>query len=322
MKTLMVLIIYLLSLKVKAENLNLKFINTYFHDPKFSSQELKKLEGYKVLLISGVLAEIVIAEDKSAPVDFSFFTGNYFGEQLKLFKKLGVDAKRISSSSANIEITKDTIKKEIEIAQNENKKVIFMTHSLGGLVLLDYLVESYPTGRENIKGILFLQSPFYGSTIADMYLSDDFIIKKMAGPILPLINLSENTLHYLSVKNRKEYMLKNYDEIMQILKKIPTITISGVSNGQKSDSTTLIEIMHHGYIGKKTDEAKKVIYKGPYDLSDGMVPLRSSLLPFGDTIVIRGLDHTEFVLRHNSIDFDQKTMATSLVKLLLEKINP
>ncbi len=196
-----------------------------------------------------------------------------------------------------------------------------MTHSLGGLVLLDFLIQGYPLSTENIHGILFLQSPFYGSPIADLYLSDASM-RDMTRPLLPLVNLSEETIRFLTVEFRKPYMDRHYDLIHEILKRIPAITVSGISNGQKSVSTSMVRIMQHGCTKKDpaSCSGSEIKYKGPYDLSDGMVPLKSSLLPWGDFIVLKGFDHTEFVLRQNYVDRDPQELTIALLKVLLEKL--
>src|SRR4051812_14940741 len=106
-----------LSTPALAENLNSLFSATYFHNSEFDSSELEKLKNYEIILISGVLAEIATAGDKSAPLNFSFFSGDYFGEQVKALKSHQIDVKRIVSSSLKIEITKENIKKELENAK-------------------------------------------------------------------------------------------------------------------------------------------------------------------------------------------------------------
>jgi len=81
-----------------------------------------------------------------------------------------------------------------------------------------------------------------------------------------------------------------------------------------------MDIMEHGCImGLRNWCMTKKLYSGPYDASDGMVPLSSSKLPLTDSIQIPALDHGEAVLSLPFTDYDRKKTAKVFIKMLLEK---
>ncbi len=104
---------------VMAASLNQLLEAVHFQNKDFEKSELEKLKGYEVILISGVMAEIATTGDKSAPLNFSLFSGDYFGEQVKVLESHHIDVKRIQSSSRDIEITKANIKSELANAKSK-----------------------------------------------------------------------------------------------------------------------------------------------------------------------------------------------------------
>jgi hypothetical protein len=65
----------------------------------------------------------------------------------------------------------------------------------------------------------------------------------------------------------------------------------------------------------------KQIYSGPFDDSDGMVPLLSSKLEGVDSIVLEGVDHGETVLAMPYKNIDKVKMTDTSLKLLLRRID-
>lgn len=304
------------------KDLTLKYERAYENLKKLSVEDINQLRQYEIILIPGVLSEVLIEEDRTVPLDFSKLTQDYFGHQLQLLQDLKLKVLRLPSSTASIGITKKNLKEQMDRLKKENKKGIFMTHSLGGLILMDYLIEGYPQALNEVGGVLFLQSPFYGAPVANVYLSNPYFFRNFAKPILPLVNFSEETIEYLAIENRVSYMQMNAPIIFQILEQIPSITMSGISNGYRSLFTPAAEVMHHGCIGKTERFClTKKLFNGPYDLSDGMVPLKSSKLPGVDSIQLHQVDHGELVVGLPFTDFDRSRMTISLIKILLEKIS-
>ncbi len=64
-----------------------------------------------------------------------------------------------------------------------------------------------------------------------------------------------------------------------------------------------------------------VLYEGPFDQSDGMVPLESSKLPGVDFVTLSHVDHGETIVNVPFNSLSKSRMTRSLLKMLLKKMN-
>ena len=302
---------------VFSKEITKSYNNFYKNKSSLSIAEIKKLQNTKIILIPGILFETFHEDDQRTELGFSKLVGNYLQRPLDYFpKKYKLETQRLSTSSSSLEETK----KNIELSLKTNKEVVFITHSLGGLVLLDYLLDNRDRA-EKIKGIIFLQSPFHGSPMADIYRENPFYIRSLLRNILPFFNTTEEVIDYLSVEKRSIYMEKRDFEIKEILKEIPSITVGTVANNSLSLFHTAVNIMKDGCMNPIFSKCPIIsLYKGKKDFSDGMVPLESSKLEGADFIKIHEVDHGETVVDIPFMSIEQNLMYESLLKALTQNL--
>ncbi|GEM_PF-717035 len=316
-----VVMIILFSFSAFSKDLSRDFEKKYESQKRLSEDDLKKMRENEIILIPGILSEVLIESDRNARIDLSFLFNDYFGLQLKHLQNLNLPVKRLSTSSFSVEVTKQNIQREMDRLRLENKKAMFVTHSLGGLVLLDYILSSYPQSLDQILGIVFLQSPFYGAPVADVYLRNPYSFRDFATKIFPYINMSDQTVEYLSIKNRTVFMAQHMDLITKIMTEIPVITVSGIVNGYPSLFRPGAEVIHHGCIGFTERHClTQQLYDGPYDLSDGMVTVNGSKLPQADFVQIHQVDHGEIVVSVPHSNHNRERMTEVFLKMMLEKV--
>lgn len=298
------------------KNLTDEYRFSYNQNRGLSVAEVSSLKRTQIVLIPGILAESFIEEDRSAAIDFSKWTKDYFSSQEShLRNKYQLDVKRLATSSFYVEVTKNNIKKAFVTNYLQNKKTFFITHSLGGLVLLDTLIEFDERFRKYVQGIIFLQSPFYGSPVASVYLEYPF-----ATSILPFLNASEETIQYLSPAAREVVMQTNHETINGLRKSIPMLTVSGIANNYKSLLKPSMDLIKYGCLHHALKRClTPILYQGPYEDSDGMVPLKSSRIENVDFVELSGVDHAETVLDFPFSNVKKKEMTEVLMQLILKE---
>ena len=306
MKILLLSLVFILS--AGAADLTPEFRENY-ELGSFSEEEIETLKNNEVILIPGIMSETFIWNDRRSRVDFSIITKDYFGSHLRYLQSLGIPSQRLLASSASVE---ETRKQVSAILSQATRPVLFFTHSLGGMALLDHLLEH----REHwdlISGIVFLQSPFTGAPAATVVKRFPLLAK-----LFPLVHTSTEVVNYLSLENRTEYVTKNEEALRELTTKIRVITVAGVANGYRSlfsPSVTMIrsgclKLIRGRCVGKR-------VYRGPYDLSDGMVPLEGSKLPGTDYVILEGADHGETVVMTPFRGYDHRRLTAALLKLML-----
>lgn len=276
---------------------------------RLSAEETAVLKNTEVIFIPGHMSETFVASDHRSRIDFSVITKDYFGNHLRSLKDLGIPARRLLASSASVSTTIDEIAGVFATTQ---RPLLFFTHSLGGMALLDYLI-SHPEKWDRVSGIIFLQSPFSGAPVAS-------VSKKFPAlaTLFPFVHTSKEVVEYLSNENRENFILKNEAILLELTSRVRIITVAGVANNYRSLFSTSITLIRSGCL--KTFRGKcvgPVLYPGPYDNSDGMVPFRSSLLPETDFVVLKGADHGETVLQIPFRGYDHKKLTAALLKFML-----
>lgn len=304
-----------------AADLTAAFEQVYKTDPSLTPQEQQRMKAYDFYLVPGILSEIFISEDERTRFDFSVLTGSYFQTQeILLNQKYGFSAKRLSSSSRSFKEIQSNIRESLQASKNRGRKAIFITHSLGGLALLQELVMN-ETSQKSVAGILFLQSPFKGSPIANLYQDKTYRADLWLRPLLPFFNTTDETLDYLSTTTRIHFMIDHRQAIQKLISRVPVITLSGIGNGHKSLFKPAIDIMLKGCIQNIFSKCmSEKLFKGPYDRSDGMVPFESSKLLTADYVILEGADHGETVVSIPFETYDKEATTSSLLKLLLVKL--
>ncbi len=286
-------------------NLHAKDLSSQYHSlydaagPVLTPDEIGTLASNELVLINGIGSEFFL---KDFIIDVSWATTEYFGVQKAYFEKMGMKVSRLAPSSFGIQKARAEVKETFDDLRARKVKATFITHSLGGLLVLEHLVK-YPADQDLMGGVVFLQSPFHGSPVAS-------ILRKA-----PL-----DTVEYLKVKNREAFLNANAEAIASFLAKVPVVLMAGVANQSNTVFTSTANFIRKGCLvvvrGRCTSIRR---FKGPYDFSDGMVPLSSSHLNDADHVTIPTVDHGETVMNLPFQSVLKTRMSEVLLKLLLEK---
>lgn len=298
----------LFSLKTLAVDLTPEFLKNY-ETGTLSTEEVGTLKNSDVILIPGHMSETFVWSDHRSRIDFSIITKDYFGTHLRYLKGLGVNTRRLLASSASVIDTKNEI---AEVFASTSKPQLFFTHSLGGMALLDYLIE-HPEKWERVSGIIFMQSPFSGAPAAS-------VAKKFPAlaHLFPLVHTSKEIVQYLSNENRADFVTMNDAVLRELTSKIRIITVGGIANNHRSMFSNTVTLIRSGCLKRVLGKCRgPLLYMGPYDDSDGMVPFKSSLLPDTDFVMLKGADHGETVLQIPFRGYDHKKLTAALIKFML-----
>lgn len=321
-KILLILSMLIASSNIYAgSDLSVEFKKIYDQKLDLSSEEQKRLKEYEIIFIPGILAESLIGADTDSSIDISFFTKDYFFTQLEfLNKKYNIHAIRIKTSSYDVALTRNNIRQTVSLAESKGKKVIIISHSLGSIALIEELILN-PAIQNNIGGVIFLQSPFYGTPVGEILLKSPFLLKKFITTTLPFVNISPKTLQYLGIETRENFMNLNKLAIRNFIKKIPTYTFSGIAESNRSLFKPLVDIIESGCLKGLQDKCiTQVFYHGPYDKNDGLIPLKSTFLDNADFITLEKCDHAEIILNFPFEDYSKEYLTTSWLRVLMNKI--
>jgi triacylglycerol lipase len=303
-----------------SDDLSLDYKAFYKDKKGFTQGELKVLKDLRIVLVPGILSETFISHDHRSQLKLWALTSDYFGAQKQYFSnRYHLDIVRINSSSTSLEEIKANLDSILKISIQDKKKVLFITHSLGGIALMDYLISNQSIYK-NIFGNIFLQSPFRGTPIANIYKDNRLFLRTFLKPILPYLNASESIANHLDPKLRIPYMQTNQYEIQGFVQEIPSLTIAATANNSPSLFEPAIDIIKYGCIRifRQFCGTRK-IYNGELDKSDGMVPLSSTFIENTDYVILKNVDHGETVVNVPFQNIDRVKMTESLIRIIIEK---
>ena len=320
MKILVLLTCYLLIAQASAEDLTSQFKDTYKQAQIIKPSDVTFLKDTEIVMIPGIVSEAFSEYDPRGVLDVSFIFENYMDAQRLNFERLGLSVTVLLASSTSVDETLAEIDDTLVKLKQQNRKALFITHSTGGLVLLDYFL-AHKQMIPELKGILFMQSPFYGTPVAEVYFKNPYFARTILRPLMPLVHTSENLIVYLTMEKRQKMMGDRDAEIKEFLAQVPVITAAGLAAGYRSLMESTVNIISHGCVKVIYDRCdSRKYYLGPYDNSDGMVPFESSKLPGVDFVRLIGVDHGETVVSMPFKSVKRAHMTDALLKLLLRKM--
>jgi len=237
----------------------------------------------------------------SGPIHYVF--GTYFVDQFTYLKSLGKDYEMLPINTENsVSDNAVFIKNFIE----DKSGLTFITHSKGGLDLLDALI-TYPEMRSKIKKIVFIQAPFYGTPLVNL-VKKNLSLKLMAMTAFKLSKGKWNTLDEISILKRKEYMEHYALEIKEVLEEMDITSIGSVVDYTKTKTTSLLYPL--------IKYLKSIGMEG-----DGVVPLESTKLTGAVNLRVEGIDHSSMVVKRTIQKFDRKAFTSYLFDNDLTKGN-
>jgi len=265
---------------------------------------LRKIrDGYFVVFVRGFLGNIGAS-----------FPGGYFQSHKKWLDNQGIntyiiDKKDGFDTENEPSFNVLAIKKVVENfrAKHPDQKILFVTHSKGGIDILAALLEE-PSLKNDVGGWIAIQTPFEGTTLANI-ATFTFIIRFIISRLLQLLGGSKNGLLTLRSDVRKAVMQTSINEIEGIVKQIPVLTFgSSFDNIDRGILSTTMQLQSK--------------------MNDGVVPLDGTLLkkdgdPLCSYIKAKPIDHLETVIKNNMFSFfkpkfDHQRFLKVLLKVWLE----
>jgi hypothetical protein len=190
------------------------------------------------------------------------------------------------ASSENVLV----IRKALQAAQ---KKVLIIAHSRGGVEVLEALV-AFPELRSKVAGVWFIQSPFYGTWVADLFSQrldqngrdswDRFLSSTHLLPLALRDRLQGiwQSTKALQAAKRQDWMLRHQQAIHQtfVEDQVPALTLT--SHDARFLQLTSFELF------------RKLMHRRGI-LSDGVVPERSMQIPGVTRVSFENINHADFV---------------------------
>lgn len=244
-------------------------------------------EQVTVLFVPGILARPI-----------HYILGTYFIDQIQFLKRQGIPWRLVPvHHEKSIQENSLTIKNTVEELAAKNQKIIFFTHSKGGLDVLEALLK-YPEIRPHIMEFIALQAPFYGSPVANTIVSHKFL-RGLARILLLFLRGTLDSLVEMTTDSRWTYMKKYRRQIFALSKEVRIVSIASSKHKQGSKIDSLLKI-------------SRDLMEKHFIENDGLVPLRSAILPGSQKIYIPNLDHASAVIRRTPLYFDRRQFTENI----------
>ena len=251
-----------------------------------------RFDGMRVIFVPSYLSDAVIP---------SVNLGNDLGYMAGIYNWLADEG--IDAEIADIE-TEDTVAANadrlVRIVGDGTSPICFVTHSKGGLDVMEYLRRATPGQRERVACWIAMQAPFSGSPVADL-ARDVSGLPELMDVVLSVLGGRGESLIDLTTATREAYLEENKSEIAAVFETVPMLCVAtyvddpGNFARPTSWSYPTLIWMHDNGIP-----------------SDGLVPVRSAIDICPRSITLEGLDHTGIVSPGLVAPIDQ----TALMRLL------
>jgi len=269
-------------------------------DARFDAQAVEKLQKYKIIFVPGFLSDV---DPSQLPIPgVALKPPRHFEEQMNWLEASGVDHERLSmTSESSVKENSSIVSAAIRAS---SRPVILIGHSKGGLDALEALISDRSL-LEKVRGFVTLQSPFFGSPVAD-YVTSNSNLYDLASGVLFAMGGNKDSMINLTCADRKPYMAANAATIAEITAAIPVISVA-----TWKDSV-------HGQVDTTLEPVRDLLLVQGIR-SDGVVPVDSALLPGADLIKLSGLDHGVTVSPSRYISFDRVRFFKALLLTLFNR---
>jgi len=223
------------------------------------------LAGVRVLLAYGLFGEVVAG--------LRAFGLDYMGGQLAWLRGLGADAAVVPMpTAAPVALNAAHLH---GVVLRDPRPVVVIAHSKGGLEALDALVR--PGAAARCRAFVAIQAPFLGSPMADALLSVR-PLHRAAGGILRLLRLGDGQgLQDLTTAARRDWMAAHAGEVAALVAAVPVVCCGAFVPPDAS-----------GPDRRYRPLARWLERRGGGGPNDGLVPVRSALLPGARHVVLPG----------------------------------
>lgn len=256
-----------------------------------------RFEGMRVIFVPSYLSDAVIPTVRLGD-DLGYMAGIY-----NWLAAEGIDAE-----IADIE-TEETVTANADrlarIVGNGTSPICFVTHSKGGLDVMEYLRRATPDQRERVACWIAMQVPFAGSPVADL-ARDISGLPDLMDAVLSVLGGRGESLTDLTTGARADYLADHRREIAALLDAVPLLCVAT-------------------YVADPGNFARPTSWSYPTLIwmhekgvpSDGLVPVRSAIEICPRSITLEGIDHTGIVAPGLVAPIDQTALMRLLFHLVL-----
>lgn len=223
------------------------------------------LQGRRVLLVYGLMGEVVAT--------FRPFGLEYMQPLAEWLQGEGARTSVVKLRTAEA-VSANAARLRAEIL-NDAEPALIVAHSKGGLEALAALLD--PAAQARCLGFLAMQSPFFGSPIADLVIGAK-PLEAAAGGLARLLRIgSEEGVRDLTTTARRAWMAAAEAPIARLVAALPVACLAtALSEGHASGR----ERLHLA--------AAQWMEKRGYGPNDGLVPVASALIPGARHLVLPG----------------------------------
>lgn len=191
------------------------------------------------------------------------------------------------------ETNHETIKTAIENSPNQ-KKVFLLAHSYGGILSFSTLL-AYPHLRDKVIGLITMQTPYYGSRLADR-LKEGTFTNWLSHATFRILGGDCNGFMQFGREHRSQWLQEHEAGIREILSKISVFQLVT----QYDDSY----LFYFGWLTEK---------------SDGLVEIDSQRLSFGNYGTMQGWHHTDTIVRDNArAHLNRQRLLEAILQILIK----
>lgn len=205
-------------------------------DSSKTTELVQTLKSYKVIIVPGVVSQSFMSYSKQS-IKFTLLFEDIFQDQLNWLEKNNIDHEMIKLESE--ESVSNNAEKIANHIKRSKKPVILIAHSKGGVDTLHALMEN-PDILDKIKTFTAIQSPFYGTSIAEVFKSNPFL-GHVSKELFKYLGGQGAGFDALTLSNRKVYMEipGNIKKIATVSKKVNIINFSSIKVNSQGWDTTL-----------------------------------------------------------------------------------
>jgi hypothetical protein len=234
-------------------------------EPAAAGCHLPRLAGQRVLLVYGLMGEL-IAAFRPLGLEYMHRLADWLREQ-------GAEASVVKLRTAEPVAANAALL--AEAIRAEGRRVLVVAHSKGGLEALAALLE--PDVCARCVGFLAMQSPFFGSPVADAVVGSR-PLGAAAGGLARLFRIgSGEGLRDLTTAARHAWMEDRREAIAALLAALPVACVATALEDGAARGRERLHLAAAQWMEKRGC--------GP---NDGLVPVASALIPGAAHVVLPG----------------------------------
>ncbi len=178
---------------------------------------------------------------------------------------------------------------------------------MGGLDTLQALV-SDPEALVRVKAFVPIQSPFYGSPVAE-WVTRKSVLFSGVSVMLELLKGSNASLQDLREVNRYYWMRGHEQDLERVRNSVKVFSVATWKNPETPGGNgTLL----------KMDRDRMLNGEGAR--SDGLVPWQSAVFPGAEYIMLDNVDHAGTVMDTPGQAFDRPAFFRAILKMVLDRV--